>query len=90
MVPTVNIDLRKGWNTYQLPGDAMVEIFDGSFVSVGGECTVGCPIGTGVKEFDCVCYPCLSGCHPWMSGGRDRCQYLGSTGNDCQRTSNTV
>ena len=49
---------------YQFSRDAVVEIFDSTFVGVCGEGAVGCPIRSGVEEFDCVCYPRLSGCHP--------------------------
>lgn len=68
--------MEKG-GTYQFPRDAMVEIFDGSLVSVGGERTVGCPIDAGVKELDCVCYPCLSGCHPCIRDAKERDVHVG-------------
>lgn len=48
----------------QFSGDAVVEFFDCAFVGICGECAFGCPIRSGVEDFDCVCYPCLSGCHP--------------------------
>ena len=53
---------------YKFSCDAVVEIFDCTLVGVGGECSVRCPIRGGVKEFDCVCYPRLSGCHPCTKG----------------------
>ena len=60
--------------SYQFSRDAVVEIFDSALIGVGGERTVRCPIRSGIEEFDGVCYPCLSRCHPWIrdrENGRD-------------------
>ena len=77
----------------------MVELLDRALVGVGGECAFRCPIGCGVKKLDCVCYPCLSGCHAYKIGchrigdeGKDEgYQWGGDSGcSDGQRTSDTI
>jgi hypothetical protein len=71
---------RNEGNSCQFSRDAVVEIFGGALVGVGGESAVGCPIRGGVKELDGVCYPGLSGCHPCIRAER-RCQCAGGAGD---------